>query len=311
MMFWTKSKKSESSLSEIKSKLEEDIKGQELLKRDLLLCISDFQKYMRHSKSNLQKKNVLLIGPTGSGKTLSAQCIASILGVPSFQIDCSTLVRSGYVGQSLTDCQKTFNSVCNEFYFKDSNSTKNDLADKYAVVVLDEIDKLNKEGHNSGSISTTEVQNQLLAYLGDSGFFGEMRAKNILYIATGTFSSHYSQKNFDYAHPFSVQDACSIGFSPEIYGRFRTKIYLQKPDRATIKSYLLEDGNSPLNSIKESLKIDGNKFEVSDDTLEKLVEITHKSELGMRGVDSIIHEECKSICYDSLFVKGKTFSMTI
>ncbi len=305
ILSWTKTSSKNLSASEIEASLNDSILGQEQVKKNLLVAMINFQKFIKNKDGGIAKNNILFIGPSGSGKTLASNCIARIVNIPAFNINCANLVRSGYVGQNLEDCQETFTEVCQLFY-----GEKAKLSDKTAIIFLDEIDKLSAPNSNSGNISTNQVQNQLLPLLDDNNYFGGMLTDNILFIGAGTFSDFYSKNNFDYSVRLKNIDAQKIGFSQELFSRFRQKIYLQKPDNQTIEEYLKSD-RSNLRSLKNCLEMDGNNLNVSQETYTELVNLCNSIDGGIRGVDALITDISQDIMYESLFTKKKTFELDL
>ena len=312
-MWFFKKNKTDKQLTfkEIKDKLDSDICGQDELKKDITIAISNYNKYVNNTSDYLKKNNILLIGPAGSGKTLTATTIVGeILNLPNIVINCASLVRSGYVGESLDNQIKSFTEHCHNFYSTDKKQV--DLSDKSAAVILDEIDKLSAASHNSGSISTSEVQNQLLPYLDEYGFFGSVPVNNILFVGTATFNNVYRNLDYDYTQKLTAEQVSNAGFSQELFGRFKQKIYLPKPGKEVITQLLTSKmTKNPILHYKELIKLDGNELIVSNESIDRLSYLFEKSSTGVRGIHQILEDKLQGILYESLQVKKQKFELVI
>lgn len=269
---------------EIKSLLDEYVIGHDKAKK--ALSVSGYNHFKRLSGKDVKKSNVLLIGPTGSGKTYMVSNLSKILNVTFCSSDATQFTSAGYQGRSVEELITDLVSLCDGDEERASKS----------IVYIDEIDKLRKKtsGDGQADISGLGVQQALLkllegsdvSYISKNSKNGEydkkMSTKNILFICSGAFVGLDS---------CSVQDLSSYGMIPEFIGRFPIITKLQDLRLEEYIKILKDSKGSVLNSFRDWFSSEDIEFVVDDLAISIIAKRAMDKGLGARGLHSVI-EDC-------------------
>ena len=312
----------------IKEYLDDYVVGQEYSKK--VISVSVYNHYKRISQENednieIEKSNVVMVGPTGTGKTLIAKTISKLLDVPLAIVDATVLTEAGYVGEDVE------NILTRLLQASDYNVEKAERG----IIFIDEIDKISRKSDNPSitrDVSGEGVQQALLKLMEgavvnvppkggrkhpDQNFI-KLNTSNILFIAGGAFNGiekiiskrlNMNAVGFKNSKIKSVgeskhiikniipNDLKDFGLIPEILGRLPILTYMLELDSADLKKVLTEPKNSLIKQYVKLFEIDGIKLDFDDDALDYIVSKAIEFKLGARGLRSI----CESILIDDMF----------
>lgn len=314
---------------EIKEFLDQYVIGQDHAK--MILSVSVYNHYKRltqavdDDETEIEKSNIILVGETGTGKTLLARTIAKMLHVPFTIVDATVLTEAGYVGEDIESLLTRLLQAADY----------NVEAAERGIVFVDEIDKIARKSDNPSitrDVSGEGVQQGLLKLLEGSIVnvppqggrkhpeqkLIPVDTKNILFVCGGAFdgierkiASRLNTKVIGYSAAKEIdrierenllqyvapQDLKSFGLIPEIIGRLPVLAYLNPLDKETLRQILTEPKNSVIKQYQKLFKIDGIELKFDEEALQYIVDKAIEFKLGARGLRSI----CESIMNEAMF----------
>jgi ATP-dependent Clp protease ATP-binding subunit ClpX len=315
----------------IKEKLDEYVIGQDDAKKVLSVAVYNHFKRISHQAKNnkeeveIDKSNLILVGETGTGKTLLARTIATMLNVPFCIADATVLTEAGYVGE---DVESILTRLLQAADYDVTAAEK-------GIVFIDEVDKIARKSDNPSitrDVSGEGVQQAMLKLLEGTvvnvppqggrkhpdAKMIQVNTKNILFICGGAFdgiekkiasrldtqavgySSSVSGKEIDKANLLqyvSPQDLKAFGLIPELIGRLPVLTYLKPLDRSALRQILTEPRNALIKQYRQLFKMEGTRLEFDEDVLNLIVDKALEFKLGARGLRGI----CEAIMTDIMY----------
>ena len=329
----------------IKEFLDQYVIGQDRAKKLLSVAVYNHYKRINHNRVDkpddgveLEKSNILMVGPTGTGKTLMARTIAKMLDVPFTIVDATVLTEAGYVGE---DVESILTRLLQEADYDVKKAER-------GIVFIDEIDKIARKSDNPSitrDVSGEGVQQAMLKLLEGNVVnvppkggrkhpeqdFVHVNTENILFICGGAFegierriaqrlntqiigfgtSEKQRIDKENLLQYVSAMDLRGYGLIPEIIGRLPVITYLDALDRDALKSILTEPKNAILRQYEKIFELDGMKLEIDPEVLDLIVDTSIKNKLGARGLRSICEQIMNDAMYEAPSSGEKVFHLTL
>ena len=324
--------------------LDQYVIGQDRAKKLLSVAVYNHYKRLNHNLSGnendveLEKSNILMVGPTGTGKTLLAKTIARLLKVPFTIVDATVLTEAGYVGE---DVESILSRLLQEADYDVRKAER-------GIVFIDEIDKIARKSDNpciTRDVSGEGVQQAMLKLLEGNVVnvppqggrkhpeqeFLHVNTQNILFICGGAFegierriaqrlntqiigygASNKKQIDKDNLLQYvEAQDLRAYGLIPEIIGRLPVLTYLDSLDRDALKRILVEPKNAIIRQYEKMFELDGIALKIEPEVLDLIVDTSIENKLGARGLRAICEKIMTDAMYEAPSSGEKSFTLTV